>query len=268
MIASGLLTRFILLEYKGLRKYENEEAYNFKLPDSILNFFCELTKFCSTCTKSGAIITVEAEEDAIRRLTEIGNDTTDYINAQSKENEGLKQLHNRVRLKVLRISALMAVCDCMQDRSGTYDFSQPVVTLKQVEWAYDLVMISTNDLLKKFQSGEIGNLDNDERVMRNEIIRTIEGYCAKDYNGLKSYGIIKTAHTNQFCSYRYICQRNTSLACFRTHRLGATNAIKQTLKNMIETEDIHQAGHQELTSLKIKGQYYKIVRNDFTEFSI
>lgn len=258
MISSGLLPRFILVEYKGLRQYENEEAYNHKMPEDLIDFMAQLTRFCLDCNNSDVVIKVQAEADAIKQLTAIDRETTDKINAMAKENETLKELYNRVRLKVLKLSALMAVLDCPQDRNGCYDFSSPIVNLTQVNWAYDFIMRSSNELIRKFEAGEIGNNDNDERLQHIELIKTIKSYNAKSYNELTGYGVHKKAHDNGYISYRYICQKNTAISCFRNHRLGATLAIKNCLKRLIDIEEIEAIPSSELAKVSLKGQYFKL----------
>lgn len=257
MVSSGLLPRFIILEYTGKREYHNKNAGSVKIPENLLKFLCQLSKFCMDMNQSNETIEIFMEKDAIDRMEEIDKETTDIMN---ENEEGIKQLYNRIHLKCFRLSAILSIMEAVQDANGDFDFTNCCVTKEQVNWCYDFTMAATRKLEDKFRKGEIGtDSQNDEKIAFTEIKNCMKEYEKLTPEKIKDYSIDAELQSKKMVSYRFLLQRLSQKGIFRNHRLGGTQHIKNTLKNLIEHEEIEQVTISELKKLgNFRGHFYRL----------
>jgi hypothetical protein len=259
MITSGLLPRLIIVETKAKREYNNENAENVEIPQDLLNFLAQLAKFCIDCNNNDSIVKINIEEEAKKRIKEIDRITTDEINKES-ENKSIAEIYNRAQVKVYKLAALLAIFDCSQDKEGQFDFSTPILTLKHVQYAEKFIMASSKNIAEKFSKGEIGaENSNEEKPQFNEIINSIKEHNNSEFLKVCKYGVSEVLQKLGICSYVYILKKNAQKKHFKNHRLGATQAIKNAIKNLIEHEEIEIVHFHELNKLgNFRGNFYRL----------
>lgn len=251
MITNGFLNRFTILEYKGDNKYLNMSHSNYEMSENLENFLQEFIGICLRMNAQDAVIDVLTDSKSFELSDYLQKFYTDLSNKKGN-NEVHRHLFTRNHIKIMKMASIMAVMN---------NPSAPVLDEKSILWAQKIIDLSANNLLRKFELGEIGS-DNDETLMNNKILSCIKDYNKKKYDEVKSYRVKKEVKEAKLCPYAYISLKNTSVACFKNHRLGSTIAIKNTLKNLIELGELEEMNFKELAKLGVKGQYYKIVRKE------
>jgi len=116
---------------------------------------------------------------------------------------------------------------------------KPVIDKDVLLWAQRIVDDDARALLKKFQTGEIGN-DNDEHkqvTLAHDAIRT---YITSPYSKVSSYAGAKGAgmHAENVIPYTYLHRKLSNLAPFRRDRLGGTGALKRVLAILEDRGDL------------------------------
>jgi hypothetical protein len=138
------------------------------------------------------------------------------MNAASQEVE--MQLWNRAHLKALKLSALLAV---------GVNPHKPVVTAEQAQWAIRFVENDVGLVLTRFRAGDIGTGDSKQFSDLKKVIELYFNSKVKaEYASMKTAGIIP---------YAFVFSRIASYASYRNDRLGAKNALKQTLQAMMDS---------------------------------
>lgn len=250
-ITNGFLNRFTILEYKGDNKYLNQNFVNYQMSENLENFLKEFIGGCIKMNSQDVVTDVLADSKSFELADYIGRHYKDLSNKKGNI-EIHRHLYVRNHMKIMKLASLMAVMN---------NPGQPVLDEKSIIWAQKIIDISTNNILRKFELGEIGS-DNDETLMNNKILNCLKEYNKKKIEEVISYGVKEDVKKLKLCPFTYISKKNTAMACFKNHRLGATIAIKNTLKNLIELNEIEEMNFKELAKLGVKGQYYKIVRKE------
>src|SRR5258708_18956231 len=93
------------------------------------------------------------------------------INTSGKE--VIRQLWNRAHVKVLKLSALIAVGENM---------IEPTISVQSMQWAADIVQGDIAALTERFEAGDIG-ANTFEVKQAGEIIRVIKDYTKLTYEG-------------------------------------------------------------------------------------
>lgn len=234
MISEGLLPRFLLIEYKGNRPALNE-AHTSVIPSfSIVERLAALAAQCETINHSNPrrVVNVERDEEAGKLLADFEIYSTGLINKSNKE--VIRQLWNRAHIKVLKLSALLAVGENMLN---------PVVSSNHVIWSANLVQADIAALTEKFEAGEIG-ANTFEVKQSGEIIRLIKEYLRSPFDRIEKYSKFPTLHAEKIIPYAFIQRRLVASSAFRNDKAGATFAIKRAIQNLIDSDRISEAGKQ------------------------
>lgn len=220
-IADGLIPRFIILEYEGLRPDTNPN-YNMPPPAALMTRFSDLIVAAMTTTNSGKVTQVEQTPDAAAMLLAYDKETTAYINAKACTGP-LVEIWNRAYQNVVKVSALVAV--------GVNPYA-PVVTTEYVQWAKVLVELSVKALAKRFSDGNIGNGDSKQW---HDLKHIVEAYSKARPDQLKGYGSTLAMQKAAIYPYRYFMRKTSGLPSFKNDKMGATMALKRTLQSMVES---------------------------------
>lgn len=258
MISSGLLPRFNIFETQELRQYNNENAENVLIPQDLLKFLVSLAKFCIDCNNSDYVVKINMTDEAKKRSRKLDKITTDEIN-KDPNNKSIADIYNRVQIKTLKLSALLAIFDAEQDANGDYDFQNLVINESHIDYAENLIMSSSKKIAEKFHRGEIGISKNDERTSFEEIIKCMQEYENLSVDKIKIYKLDVALQRKRIIPYSYILNRCSQKTVFRCNKIGATQAIKNNLKNLIEHEEIIQVPLIEVKKLgNFRGNFYKL----------
>jgi hypothetical protein len=175
---------------------------------------------------------VQPSPEAARMLNDFDKYADNKINSSNKE--VIRQLWNRAHIKVLKISALIAVGENMLE---------PTIQPNHMTWAANLVQADIAALTSRFEAGEIG-ANTFEVKQANEIIRVIKEYVKSPYDKVEKYMQYKSQpmHNDKVVAYGYLNKRLVAAAAFRNDRAGATFAIKRALQNLVDSDRLKELG--------------------------
>lgn len=234
MISEGLLPRFLLIEYKGNRPPLNDKHTEVIPSFSLVERLASLVAQCETINHSNPrrVINVSSTPEAAKMLHDFDKYADSRINSSNKE--VIRQLWNRAHIKVLKLSALLAVGENMVE---------PTITAEHMQWSANLVQADISALTDRFEAGEIG-ANSHEVKQAHEIIRVIRDYIASDYEKVSKYMQFKSQpmHNDKVIPYGYLNKRLAAVAAFRLDKAGATFAIKRTIQNLIDGDRIKEIG--------------------------
>ncbi len=234
MISEGLLPRFLLIEYKGNRPPLNENHTSVVPSFSLIEKLAALAAQCETVNHSNPrrVINVGYTPEASKMLHDFDKYADARINSSNRE--VVRQLWNRAHIKVLKLSALLAVGQNM---------IEPTIQPQDMEWAANLVQHDIAAITDKFEAGEIGG-NSHEVKQAGEIIRAIKNYIRSPYEDVQKYMQFKSPkmHQDGIIPYGYLNKRLVAVAAFRNDKSGATFAIKRTIQNLIDGDRIKELG--------------------------
>jgi len=234
MISEGLLPRFLLIEYKGNRPPLNEHHTAVIPSFSIIEKLAALAAQCETVNHSNPrrVINVQSSPEAAKMLYDFDKYSDSRINSSNKE--VIRQLWNRAHIKVLKLSALIAVGNNM---------IEPTITAEDMQWAANLVQADIAALTERFEAGEIGS-NSFEVKQAGEIIRVIKDYIVSPYEKVEKYIQFKSTkmHQDRIIPYIYIQRRLIAAAAFRNDKSGATVSMKRAIQNLIDSDRIKELG--------------------------
>jgi hypothetical protein len=226
MISSGLLPRFLVIEYNGPRVPTNLKRAHLP-PDDLLEDLCGLISQSETLNAVDKAMSVRADDDASRLLYEFDLYCDDKIN---KNDEAVAQMWNRAHLKALKVSALIAV-GC-----NPYD---PEIKKSHALYAIDMIKAEVENMTKKFTSGEVAAAD-DENVQIVAMRKIIVDFVNSSWDSAKKYlsDKQKCFHDAKVIPYSYIQRRLGNVAAFQRDPKGSSFALHATLRTMCQTGEI------------------------------
>jgi hypothetical protein len=254
MISEGLLPRFLLIEYKGERPSLNEYHTQAQIPFTLIERLAALCAQCETINHSNPRRVVNVQESDI--ASKMLKDFDKYADSRIRgSKEVIRQLWNRAHVKVLKLSALIAVGENM---------IEPTIQPYHMQWAADLVQSDIKSLTLRFEAGEIGT-NSFEIKQASEIVRVIKDYVTQSYEDCKaaSYSKMPNLHTDRVIPYAYIQRRLVAAAAFRNDKAQATFAIKRAIQNLVDADRIKELGRI-LVHEKYKTSQRCFVVSDFS----
>lgn len=229
MISEGLLPRFTTIEYYGERPPLNQ-AHIFAQPS--FDVIEQLSTICAHALMLNSqhkAIHVQIEPEAKKLYEDFDRHCDLNINAADRDLR--KQLWNRAHIKALKLGALVAV-GC-----NPYD---PVINLEVATWAQHLIVADVRNLLERFDTGEVGQ-DNDEDKQIAQVIRMAKAYLEAEWKDIEKYktGSSKL-HDDKIIPFSFLSKRLMQVGVFRKDRMGSSFAIKRTLKIMVDRGDLQE----------------------------
>lgn len=224
-IVSGLIPRFIVIPYTGIRHHENAQAFH-NPTSHLVQSLTDLAKVVQAMESNTANCTILKDIAGEKLLKDFGLYADDKIN---ESDELRTEIWNRAQLKALKLAGLVAV-GCNNDKL--------TVTKEIAQWAIDLVMFDTNHMISKFDGGEIGEGDHKQA---SEVRRVID-----DYNNLapgtrEKYKVPSNLSTKpELIPYVFLRQRLFQLSCFKNDRRGAREAIDKSIAELIKAGILQQ----------------------------
>jgi hypothetical protein len=233
MVNSGLIPRFLVLEYKGKRAYFNENRIS-EPPIELVKEMVDLMNHCKQLMHNRKVIDVQIDRLGYEALTKFDKYSTDIMNDTDKG--FVKHLWNRSHLNIQRLAALVAI--------GINHY-HPVITVECVNWAANLIVHNIQTLTAKFDTGDIGEAN--ERRQENDIIRIMIEYCTRDWKSIDKYKLdIEKLHNDKVVPYSYLSRRLGDTASFRNDKNGPTAAMKRTIQNLIDSNKIIEIGKPQM----------------------
>jgi hypothetical protein len=237
MISEGWLPRWICIEYRGPRVAKN---YAHKLAEPNPDFINRMSSLCANALTLNSQNTV-IDVSFTKRANELQVEYNDFCDGQINNTQTpvRAELWNRAHLKVLKLAAIVAV--------GINPI-EPVVCDNCLNWAIGIVNRDCINILQRFDAGEIGST-SDEQVQILKVLEVITRFVTVPWKDLEASARAKFKmglyHAERIVPYSYIQQKLVGMKVFKEDRIGATNAIKKTVKTLIEMDEIAQVPNPE-----------------------
>ncbi len=247
MMEDGFLSRFTMIEYTGERPAHNYGAIT--EPDGALaEAIAQLCSHSNDLLRANRRQAVGRDEAAAQLMLAFDKECDIEINKTT--DEAHRQMWNRAALKVMRISALLAVGD---------NYMHPVVQAHHVEWALDVVRRDIAVMGRRMADGDIGVNDTSRErkllMLAREYIRepVPSGYNVPDT--MRQAGIIPR---------KYFQIRASRLTSFSNHRLGSSNALDATLRALCDGGYLMEVNRDKMMEkFSFHGKSYQVLDLDF-----
>lgn len=233
LITSGLLPRFIVLDYEGNLTKRNT-IKDYRMPDSLTHKLIYL--FNHSYTRQGYItgaeddgINVTANQSGIERLRWIENVCNRNLYSANDKGLPTSGLWSRAKANVEKVAALIAI---------GVNPHMPVIDGSHVDIAINIILPAVQKLCSKVAGGEVGAGDN--RYL-SEIRRFMAKMYVGGYTQFEKYPVVKKEMIDngiiQISVVRNYCK---SLAVFRNSPHGPTKAFNDAVADMIRYKEIKE----------------------------
>ena len=217
MMQDGFMSRFIVIEYGGLRP-EFNTATSANLSEEVQNTLLNAAADILQCPPGG-FRDVTLSRPAQEMLDKFDKQCDKEIN--STDDESWRQMWNRAHLKALKVAALLAVCD---------NFRTPIATEEHAEWALNLIHSDINIMKRKMQEGDVGDGDS---VRERKLLATLRDYLRSPL--APGYKLPDTMRATGVVARKYLQIRLQRTNSFVKHRLGQTAALDMTIKSLVDS---------------------------------
>lgn len=248
LITSGLLSRFLFIEYNGPRiglQYERIEA-----PDErTTKLLAELCAYSLALNSQGKVQTVALDPNAESIFDAFEDECTDEINKSASEIT--RHLWNRSHIRALRLAALASI-----GWAGPYN---PIIGEDAAQWAINIERASVRLILSRFEAGEVGEGSTEElRIKRT--IEAIKSYVQRPWSELRSYGVRGDLHERRIIPYSYLQIKLSSTAPFKKQNFQEpTKLIQAALKTLCERGDLQEVSPAVLSKeYEFNGKAYMV----------
>lgn len=202
-VGGGLLPRFSIIDYQGVRPPTNWDAHTVAPSEDLLNKLSSLVMRHLVMTTEGTrnFINVAWDDDAEKLLREFSAFIDGKINASTGEGNKriVDEIWNRGDVKAMKLAALFAV-------GLNLDF--PVITPAAFHWAVDMVVYECELFTKRYEAGELGSALNefkpaDEMEQAKAVAKALLHHLITPHEHQKGYhsqSKIEWHRNNTFCS--------------------------------------------------------------------
>lgn len=243
MMEDGFMSRFLLVEYDGLRPPLNTNPV--REPSKALgDAVADLCTHAMTLLDRQDTVMVSRTEEAAKMMEAFERQCDEQINGTN--DEMWRQMWNRASLKMMRVSALMAVAD---------NWLNPIITKTHIDWALSLIHKDIAIMTKRIESGDIGmNDDSRER----KIVKMLKEYL--DAPVASGYGIPDELRKNSIIPRKFLQIRTARQVAFNSHRAGANTALDHTLRSMCDSGYIMEVDRNKMADqFNFHGKAYRIL---------
>lgn len=218
MMEDGFLSRFTIVEYDGDRPPLNSNPIT-EPSKSLGDALGDLAQYAQQLVGLNQFVNVQRTNEAASIMGAFELECDTEIN--STTDETWRQMWNRASLKVMRISALLAVAD---------NWLHPVVTKDHVDWALDLIRRDIDIMKRRLESGDVGMGDHSRE---RKLLAVMREYLAQPLPD--GYKIPKGMQENSIVPRKYLQTRAGRVTAFTQHRMGASAALDLTLRSLVDS---------------------------------
>jgi hypothetical protein len=217
MMEDGFLSRFLVIAYDGERPEENQQLVT--VPDeALVNGLCTLAYQAEMSITQATSMMVNRTERAAVMLKDFNDHASEKIRSTNEESR--RQMWNRANLKVLRVSALLAVAD---------NPTNPIVDIQHVEWAKDLILRDIDIMRKRLEQGDVGLGDSSRE---RKLVAIIKSYLIKPVP--EGYKVPDEMRQNGIVPRSYLLARVNRASAFYNHKFGASKALDEALHGLVQ----------------------------------
>lgn len=232
LISEGLLPRFTTFEYLGERCKANKHHHLVNPSEELIR------KLSGLCSNSNMLISnkninvIQMDEEASIIFNMFNDEKCNSEINKSDINGVSAELWTRSHVKALKLAALVAI--------GQNPY-HPLVTKAEADWAIKIICFDNENIISRFENGEVSSNNIDFSQIK-EMQRISKDYINGDFEELnKKYKTLnQDMHRMRIIPWKYLNQRLGPLACYRTDKIGATNAMKRTAQSLIDSGDFQE----------------------------
>lgn len=243
MMEDGFMSRFLLVEYNGVRPPLN--THPMREPSKVLgDAVADLCTHAMTLLDRRDTVMVSRTDEAAKMMEAFEKQCDEQIN--STIDEMWRQMWNRASLKMMRVSALMAVAD---------NWLNPIITKTHIDWALSLIHKDIAIMSKRIESGDIGmNDDSRER----KIVKMLKEYLESPVPA--SYGIPDELRKASIIPRKFLQIRTSRQVAFNSHRAGANTALDHTMRSMCDSGYVMEVDRNKMAEqFNFHGKAYRIL---------
>jgi hypothetical protein len=137
----------------------------------------------------------------------------------STNDEARRQMWNRAALKVLRLSAILAVSD---------NYMNPVVMVEHVEWAKKLILADIEVMKRRLDSGDVGLNDTSRE---RKVVAAIKDYLSKPVP--KGYKVPDDMRQAGIVPRSFLQVRVCRNSAFQKYKMGPNKALDDAIANLV-----------------------------------
>lgn len=243
MMEDGFLSRFTIVEYTGDRPPLNS-APLMSPPQSLTEAIAQLGQQAKHLIGTNNFTQVGRTNDAAVIMQAFELECDKEIN--STIDESWRQMWNRASLKVMRISALLAVAD---------NWIHPCIQVHHVEWALDLIRRDIAIMSKRIDSGDVG-VGDDSR--ERKLLSVCGDYLTTEVG--KGYKVPEGMQGNSIVPRKYLLARCSRSTSFSTHRMGSSGALDLTLRSLCDSGYLMEVDRTKMVeAYGFHGKCYRIL---------
>jgi hypothetical protein len=223
LVASGLIPRFLIMEYDGPRPRKNPQPFS-PPSDILVQKLADLCSIAVSTQQNATCAPVQMEPEARQVLDAFDTFVDDQFDGTS---EAELQVWNRAHLKALKLAALVAVG--MQPHAAT-------ITAEVARWAVEFIKQDVHRILRKFQTGDIGQGHSKQYAT---IIGLMDSYLSMSVSGRKNYKAPASVVDKQIVPLAFLTTRVRRLKEFNAggHQ-SPRQLLEKVLNEMVEEEVI------------------------------
>lgn len=237
MVASGLLPRFVIIEYRGDRPNLNENAAHARPSPELITAVKKLVAHVNDLAQRNVVINVAFTPEASDIFRRFDAHCDAHIRGSR---EASRQIWNRAHLKAMKLAAVVAV---------GIDYQNPVIGPVCADWAIRLVEADALNILGRFERGEIGDVSGNE-LLQQDRVRAVMWECIKrpfDEVAIQYAGKRIETHRAQFeaihsygvVTHQYLQRRLLNLKLFNPGPYGKPNdQLKRAIQRLAENGEI------------------------------
>lgn len=243
MMEDGFMSRFLLVEYDGQRPPLNVNPL--REPSKALgDAVADLCTHAMTLLDRQDTVMVSRTNDAALMMEKFEKECDAQINGTN--DEMWRQMWNRASLKMMRVSALLAVAD---------NWLNPVIQENHINWALALIHKDIAIMSKRIEAGDIGmNDDSRER----KIVKMLKEYLEAPV--ASSYGIPEELRKNSIIPRKFLQIRTARQVAFNSHRAGANAALDHTMRSMCDSGYVMEVDRNKMADqFNFHGKAYRIL---------
>lgn len=240
MMADGFMSRFIIIEYNGLRP-ELNPSQGADLPEGFVSHLSNLIHEVETVGDGfkDVVFTRDAQE-----LVDAFNLECDK-NINGTDDESWRQMWNRAHLKTLKIASLLAAVETP---------ASPVVSLHEAQWALKLIRRDIKVMGRKLLDGDVGDGD---MVRERKIMSLIIDYLKTPVS--EGYGISDEIRQAGVVSRKYLKIRLQRVNSFATHKQGHSFALDSTIRSLVDSGYLLEIPKDKINALwNSTGKVYRV----------
>lgn len=214
VVTSGLLPRFLLLEYDGPKTPFNKHRQTVP-PDWIVGNLAALSALSLQYMQKNVCYHIPLDNVAAEKF-DMFREYADNVDGDEIVND----LWTRAYVKVLKLAGLAAIGK---------NYLQPTIDEECTDWAISLVCRGTRQVIKRFEQGEYGHHRFKEKEQLDELVNVLKKFTNKYYGVMGSYGQTEQMQEQGIVTATWASQRLHKKGIFRRDPRGSKAAMKNII---------------------------------------